>query len=158
MVKLTRCYFCSRTVLSSLACSFLTFTLNLISSVQFSRSVMSGSLRPHEPQHARPPCSSPTPRIYLNPCPSSWWCQPTISPWVVPFSSCPQSFPASGSFQMSQLFTSGLLRCPFYKWERWGLKRLKTHGKWQGQNSNSLVWFQTWPKLLNKLSVQLTQR
>ena len=78
-----------------------------ISSVQFTRSVMSDSLRPHEPQHARPPCPSQTPRVHPNPCPSSRWCHPTISSSVVPFSSCPQSFPASGSFPVSQLFTSG---------------------------------------------------
>ena len=63
--------------------------------------------RPHEPQHARPPCPSPTLRVYPNPCPSSRWCHPAISFSVVPFSSCPQSFPASGSFQMSQLFALG---------------------------------------------------
>ena len=77
------------------------------SSVQFSRSVMSNSLQPHEPQHARPPCPSPTPRVHSSPSPLSWWCHPTISSSVVPFSSCPQSCPASGSSQMSQLFTSG---------------------------------------------------
>ena len=77
------------------------------SSVQFSHSVVSDSLQPHELQHARPPCLSPTPGIYPNPCPSSWWCHPTISSSVVPFSSCPQSFPASGSFPVSQLFASG---------------------------------------------------
>ena len=60
-----------------------------------------------EPQHARPPCPSPTPGGHPNPCPSSWWCHPTISSSVVPFSSCPQSFPASGCFQVSQLFASG---------------------------------------------------
>ena len=76
------------------------------SSVQFSCSVVSDSLRPHEPQHARPPCPSPTPGVHPNPCPLCRWCHPTISSSVVPFSSCPQSFPASGSFQMSQLFTS----------------------------------------------------
>ena len=65
------------------------------------------SLRPHELQHAKPPCPSPTPRVYPSPCPLSRWCHPTISSSVVPFSSCPQSFPASGSFPMSQLFTSG---------------------------------------------------
>ena len=64
-------------------------------------------LWPHEPQHSRPPCPSPTPRVYLNSCPSSRWCHPTISSSVVPFSSSPQPFPASGSFQMSPLFTSG---------------------------------------------------
>ena len=76
------------------------------SSVQFSCSVVSDSLRPHEPQHTRPPCPSPTPGVYPDSCASSWWCHPTISP-SVPFSSCLQSFPASGSFQMSQLFSSG---------------------------------------------------
>ena len=77
------------------------------SSVQLSRSVVSDSLQPHEPQHARPPCPSPTPGVHPNPCPSCRWCHPTISSSVVPLSSCPQSFPASGSFQMSQLFASG---------------------------------------------------
>ena len=67
---------------------------------------MSDSLRPHEPQHIRPPCPLPTPRVHPNPCPSSRWCHPTISSSVVPFSSCSQSFPASGSFQMSQLFAN----------------------------------------------------
>ena len=76
-------------------------------SVQFSCSVVSDSLRPHEPQHARPPCPSPTPRVHPNPCPLSWWCHPTISSSVVPFFSCPQSFPTSWSFPMSQLFASG---------------------------------------------------
>ena len=68
---------------------------------------MSDSLQPHESQHTRPPCPSPTPRAYPNPCPSSWWCHPTISFSVVPFSSCPQSFSASGSFPMSQFFAWG---------------------------------------------------
>ena len=77
------------------------------SSVQFSRSAVSNSLRPHELQHARPPCPSPTPRVYSNSCPLSRWCHPVISSSVVPFSSCPQSLPASGSFQMSQLFAWG---------------------------------------------------
>ena len=80
---------------------------NLYGSVQFSHSVMSDYLRPHEPQHARPPCPSPTPGVHPNPCPLSRWCHPTISSSVIPFSSCLQSFPASGSFPMSQLFTSG---------------------------------------------------
>ena len=73
---------------------------------QFSRSVMSDSLWPHEPQHTRPPWPSPTPGVYSNSCPSQW-CHPTISSSVVPFSSCLQSFPASGSFSVSQLFSSG---------------------------------------------------
>ena len=76
-------------------------------SVQFSYSVMSDSLLPHELQHARPPCPLPTPGVYSNSCPLSWWCHPTISSSVVPFSSHLQSFPASGSFPTSRLFTSG---------------------------------------------------
>ena len=75
--------------------------------VQFSRSVMSDSLQPHGLQHARPPCPSPTPEVHSNACPWSRWWHPTISSSVVPFSSCLQFFPASGSFPMSQLFTSG---------------------------------------------------
>ena len=78
----------------------------VINSVQFSRSVVSDSLRPIELQGARPPCLSPTPGVHPNPCPWSWWCHPTISFSVVPFSSCPQSFPASGSFPMSHFFES----------------------------------------------------
>ena len=77
------------------------------SSVQFSRSVMSDSLRPHELQHARPPCPSPAPGVHSDSCPSRQRCHPAISSSVVPFSSCPQSLPASGSFPMSQLFTWG---------------------------------------------------
>ena len=80
--------------------------LLLFSSFQFSRSVVSDSLWPHESQHARPPCPTPTPRVYSKSRPWSRWCHPTISSSVIPFSSCPQSFPASGSFQMSQLFSS----------------------------------------------------
>ena len=76
-------------------------------SVQFSCSVMSDSLWPPEPQHTRPPCPSPTPGVHPNPCPLSRWCHPNISSSVIPFSSCPQPFPASGSFQMSQLFAWG---------------------------------------------------
>ena len=79
----------------------------MYSSVQFSHSVVSNSLRPHELQDARPLCPSPTPRVHPNPCPSSRWYHPTISSSVIPFSSCLQFFPASGSFQMSQLFPSG---------------------------------------------------
>ena len=76
------------------------------SSVKFSRSAVFNSLRPRGLQHVRPPHLSPTP-LYSNSCPLSRWCHPTISSSVVPFSSCPQSFPGSGSFQMSQLFASG---------------------------------------------------
>ena len=78
-----------------------------MSSVQFNLSVMSDSLWPHESQHARPPCPSPTPGVYPNSCPLSPWCHPAISSSVVPFSSCPQSLPASESFLMSQLFAWG---------------------------------------------------
>ena len=74
-------------------------------SVQFSRSVVSDSLRPHESQHARPPCSSPSHRVHSDSRPSSPWCHPAISSWVIPFSSCLQSLPESESFPMSQLFT-----------------------------------------------------
>ena len=81
--------------------------ISYFSSVQFSRSVMSDSLRPHELQHARPPCPSPTPGVHSDSCPSSQWCHPDISSSVVPFSSCPQSLPPSESFTMSQLFAWG---------------------------------------------------
>ena len=77
------------------------------SSVQFSHSDVSDFLRPHEPQHARLPCPQPNPGAYPNSSPLSWWCHPTIPSSVMPFSSCPQSFTVSGSFQMSQLFASG---------------------------------------------------
>ena len=77
------------------------------SSVQFSRSVVSDSFRPHESQHARPTCPSPTPGVYPNPCPSSLWCHPAISSSVIPFSSCPQYLPASESYPMNQLFAWG---------------------------------------------------
>ena len=94
-------------------CLFFTLTKLMHSmrvvrhSVQFSHSVVSDSLRPHGLQHARLPCPSLTPGAYSNSCPPSWWCHPTISSSVIPLSSCPQSFPASGSSQMSQLFASG---------------------------------------------------
>ena len=81
--------------------------ISIQKSLQFSRSVVSNSLRPHESQHTRPPCSSPTPGVYSNSRPSSQWCHPAISSSVVPFSSYPQSLPASGYFLISQLFTWG---------------------------------------------------
>ena len=87
--------------------SVVTLFLYTLSSVQFSRSVMSNSLRPHGMQHTRPPCSSPTRGVDSNSCPLSWWCHTAISASVIPFSFLLQSFPASGSFQMSQIFTSG---------------------------------------------------
>ena len=80
-----------------------------VSSVQFSCSLVSDSLQPHESQHTRPPCPSPAAGVYSNSCSLSRWCHPAISSSVIPFSSCPQSLPASGSFPMSQLFTWGLL-------------------------------------------------
>ena len=83
------------------------FFSSLPHSVQFSHSVVSNSLRPHELQHARPPCPLPTPGVYTNSCPLSRWCHLTISSSVIPFSSCLQSFPTSEFFLMSQLFTSG---------------------------------------------------
>ena len=85
----------------------LVLLTHLFSLVQFSRSVMSDSLRPNGLQHARHPCPSPTPRAYPNSCPLSRWCHPTISSSVIPFSSCLQYFPALGSFPMSQFFSSG---------------------------------------------------
>ena len=88
---------------------------------------MSDSLQPHELQHARPPCPSPTPWVYLNSCPLSWWCHPTISSSVVPFSSCPQSFPASGSFQMSHRMGLLFATVPPTWWLSIGWMRQWTH-------------------------------
>ena len=112
-----KCFCCSQydIICLSFSCWFVHSTTNSpihkarfqFSSVQFSHWVMSDSLQPHELQHARPPCPSTTPRVHPNPCPLSRWCHPTISSSVIPFSSCPQSFPGSGSFPMSQLFASG---------------------------------------------------
>ena len=87
--------------------SELVFKLILFHSVQFSRSVVSDSLRPHKLQHFRPPCPSPTPGVHSDSCPLRRWCHPAISSSVIPFSSCPQSLPASESFPMSRLFTWG---------------------------------------------------
>ena len=88
-------------------CEILSVFSACLKPFQFSHSVMSDSLRYHEPQQTRPPYPSPTPGVYSNSCPLSQWCHPTISSSILPFSSYPQSFPASGSFQMSQLFASG---------------------------------------------------
>ena len=107
----------------------------ILCSVEFSHSVVSDSLLPHGLQHARPPCLSPPPGVHWNSRPSSWWCHPTISSSVVPFSSCPQSFLVSGSFQMSQLFSSGgqsigvsasasVLPMNIQGWFPWGLTGL----------------------------------
>ena len=118
-------FFCSYSLSNSLDQSYITHLILLLSQsliistwinpvvevfivlVQFSCSVMSDSLWPDGLQHTRLPCPSPAPRVYSNLCPLSWWCHPTISSSVVPFSSCPQSFSATGSFLMSQFFTSG---------------------------------------------------
>ena len=81
--------------------------MHIHASVQFSRSVVSDSLRPHESQHTRPCCPSPTPGVHPNSCPLSWWSNPPISFSVIPFSSCLQSFPPSGCFPVSQFFASG---------------------------------------------------
>ena len=103
----------------SIICAFNTTCLNTLnviapSSVQFSHSVVSDSLRPHESQHARPPCPTPTPGVHPNPCPSSWWCHPAISSSVVPFSSCPQSLPTSESkYCMLSLLEVLFLFCHF---------------------------------------------
>jgi len=94
-------------------CYHLAYLPYMQSSVQFNRSVMSNSLRPYESQHARPPCPSPTPGVHSDSRPSSQWCHPDISSSLVPFSSCPESLPASKSFPMSQLFTSGGQRLEF---------------------------------------------
>ena len=94
-------------ILTRLLKILLELKLFQFSSVQFSCSVVSDSLRPHESQHARPPCPSPIPRVHSNSRPSSQWCHPAISSSVVPFSSCPQSLPASESFPMNQLFACG---------------------------------------------------
>ena len=107
------------------------------SSVQFSRSVVSDSLRRRELQHARPPCLSPTPGVHSNSCPLSWWCHPAISSSVVPISSCPQSLPASEYFPMSQFFAwgsqstgvSAIASFPPKKSQGWSLS------EWTGQIS-----------------------
>ena len=105
------------------------------SSVQFSHSVVSHSLRPHGLQHARPPCPLPTPGVYSNSCPSSLWCHPTISSSVIPFSSCLQSFPASGSFQMSQLVLP--IRWPNY----WSFNfSISPSNEYSGLISFRMVW------------------
>ena len=101
--------------ISVLKFSFLTGAWN-VCSVQFSHSVASDSLRPHESQHTRPPCPSPTPGVYPSPCPSSRWCHPVISSFVIPFSFCPQSFPALGRIFFSLISNESTLcmRWPKY--------------------------------------------
>ena len=127
-----------------------------ISSVQFSHSVMSDSLQPHGQQHTRPPSPSPTPRVYSNSCPLSRWCHPTISFSVIPFSSHLQSFPASGSFPMSQLFVSGGQR--FDAFELWCWRRL-LRVPWTARRSNQSILKEISPEyslegLILKLKLQ----
>ena len=101
-LSLGTCFFLIYIIMCTYVLSF-NLTTNSFSSVQFSRSVVSDSLQPQGPQHARPPCPSPTTRVYPNSCPLSWWCHPTILSSVIPFSSCLQSFPESQSFPKSAL-------------------------------------------------------
>ena len=130
--------------------------------VQFSRSVVSDSLWPHESQHARPPCPSPTPGVHPNSCPSRWWCHPTTSSSVVPFSRL-QSFPASGSFPMSQCFASSgqstgasgsVLPMNIQNWfplELTGLISLQSKGL-SGVFSNTTVLRESFPRQVDKES------
>ena len=134
-------------------------------SVQFSHSVMSNSFQPHGLQHARLPCPSLTPGACSNSCPSSWWCHPTISSSVIPFSSCLQSFPASGSFPMSQFFKSGgqsngvststsVLPMSIQDWFPLGLTGLiPLQSKGLSRDFSSTIWkhphFYKWPTLIS---------
>ena len=104
---LNHCYSLINLFVLDVSAITIYFMFSSLISVQFSLSVVSDSLRPHELQHARPPYLSPTPRVHSESRPLSWWCHPAISSSVVPFSSCPQSLPASESFPMSQHFTWG---------------------------------------------------
>ena len=115
-------------------------TILLFSSVQFSHSVMSYSLRPHEPQHARPPCPSPTPRVHSKSCLLSRWCHPAISSSVVPFSSCPQSLPASESFPMSQLFAGTGVNSLHVLWQSTGVSALALFLPKKSQGWSPLEW------------------
>ena len=130
--------------------------IHTFSSLQFSRSVMSSSLRPHGPQHNRPACPSPTPRVYWNSCPLSWWCHLTISSSVVPFSSCLQSFTALGSFPMSQLFH---IRWPKY----WSFSfSIRPSNKYSGLISFRMDWLdllalQGPPRVFSNTTVQKRQ-
>jgi len=125
-------------------------------SVQFSRSVMSNSLWPHELQHARPPCPSPTPRVHSDSHPSCQWCHPAISSSVISFFSCLQSFPESGSFSMSQFFTSGgqsiqhhsskasILQCLAFFIVQLSMNKFKQTHNW----SQTLKWICKWVQLV----------
>ena len=111
------------------------YSYRSFSSVQFSCSVVSDSLRPHGLQHTRPPCLSPTPGVYSNSCPSHQWCHPTISSYVIPFSSRLQSFPASGSFPISQFFTSGGQTTGSFSFS------ISTSSEYSGLTSFRIDWF-----------------
>ena len=117
----------------------ISFSIPHIRSVQFSYSVLSNSLRSHEPQHTRPPCPSPTPRVHWNSCPSRRWCHPTISSSVVPFSSCPQSFLASGSFQRVYLLCCSLSGHQLLGWSKSSFRILKKTGMYFLANSIVLL-------------------
>ena len=111
------------------------YSSQIVQSVQFSHSVIYNSLQLHRLQHTRPPCPSPTPGVDSNSCPFSQWCHPTISSSVDPFSYCPQSFPASGSFQMSQFFC---IRWPKY----WTFSfSLSPFNEYSGLISFRIDWF-----------------
>ena len=131
-------------VINITPCKTISFFFNAqqytISSVQFNRSIVSDSLRPYESQHARPPCPSPTPGVHPNPCPWSWWCHPAISSSVIPFS-CPKSFPALGSFPVSQ----------FLEWsvESIGVSASKSVLPMNTQDWSSLEWT-SWISLQSK--------
>ena len=115
-----------------------------IDSVQFGRSVVSNSLWPHEPHHTRPPCPSPTPRVHPNPCPLSRWCHPTISSSIIPFSSCPQFFPTSGSFPMSQLFAWERGKGPEGGGRQLTVWRLETWRRWEEVCISPPFHFYSW--------------
>ena len=124
--------------------------IRTFSSVQFSHSVVSDSLRPHEWQHTRPPCPSPTPGVHPNSCASSWWCHPAISSSVVPFSSCPQSLPASGTFPMNQLLAwggqnigvSASLKSWCWSWNSTGGEG--DNRRWDGWMASLTQWTWVW--------------
>ena len=118
----------------------LDLMLMMQTSVQFSHSVVSDSLRPHGLQHARPPCPSPTTGAHPNPFALSWWCHPNISSSVVTFSSHPQSFPASESFQMSQLFTSGGQNIEQIPGDSEGQRSLACCSPWGRKESDTIEW------------------
>ena len=123
------------------------FSSSSLSVIQFTHSVVSDLLWPHEPQHSRPPCPSPTPRVYPNSCPLGQWCHPTISFSVIPFPSCPQSFPALGSFQMRPSPTPRVYQnsCPLSRW-------------YHPSISSSVIPFSSCPKSLPALgSFQMSQ-